>query len=58
MLTILAILTAAVGFLLILFLVWREEKAESGAVETQLLAANGVLVALVGVWQVIANLSH
>lgn len=58
MLTVLAIITANVGLLLILYLIWREEKDEAGAAEQQMLAASGVLVTMVGVWQVIANLSH
>ena len=58
MLTVLAILTATLGLLLILFLIWREEKDEVGSLEVQMLGASGALACLVGAWQVIANLGH
>lgn len=56
MLPVFAIVTAALGLALIVFLIYREEASESGSTEKAMLFGSTLLVLAVGVWQAIAHL--
>jgi hypothetical protein len=52
MLPTLALISALLGLLLILFLIYREEKGELGSRERSLLAAVSVVMIVVAAWHV------
>jgi hypothetical protein len=55
MLPTLALITATIGLLLIIFLVYREERAESGSAERNMLVVVGLVTLVVGAFHILSS---
>jgi hypothetical protein len=54
MLPTLALISATVGLLLIIFLVFREQRAEAGSTERNMLIAVALVTLVVGAWHIVS----
>ena len=54
MLPTLALISATIGLLLIIFLVHREQRAESGPTERNMLVVVGLVTLVVGAWHILS----
>ena len=54
MLPTLALISATIGLLLIIFLIYREQRAESGSAERSMLVLVGLVTLVVGAYHILA----